>query len=85
MITYDIHALCSDCGQSHAMGKTLVLEDGPADTRTVADTYKGKAVPDLLVRLRYNSVRCRESGRFFYQQDDNHLFLVPMTRSRGTA
>jgi hypothetical protein len=78
MTTYDIHALCNDCGQRHAMRKTLVLEDGPAEPRTVADTYKGTTVPELLVRLRYNSVRCRETGRFFYQQDDNRLFLVPL-------
>ena len=62
------------------MGKTLALEDGPPETRTVADTYNGKTVPELLVRLRYNSVRCRETGRFFYQQDDKRLFLVPVTR-----
>ena len=77
MTTYDIHALCKDCGQTHAMGKILFLKDGPAEPRTIADTYKGKIVPELLVRLRHNSVRCGETGAFFYQEDDARLFLVP--------
>ena len=77
MATYDIHVLCN-CGQSHAMAKTLLLEDGPSETRSLAETYKGKAVPELLVRLRQNSVRCRVTGNFFYQEDDTRLFLVPL-------
>lgn len=83
MATYDIHVLCNYCGESHAMGKTLLLEDGPAYTGSIADTYRGKAIPELLVRLRYNSVRCRESGRFVFQEDDSRLLLVPLKQGTG--
>jgi hypothetical protein len=76
MATYDIHVLCN-CGQSHAMGKTLLLEDGPSETRSIAETYKDR-VPEMLARLRQNSVRCRESGYFFHQEDDKKLLLVPL-------
>jgi hypothetical protein len=65
------------------MGKTLLLEDGPAEICSIAETYKGKAIPDLLLRLRHNSVRCRETGRFFYQEDVSQLLLVPL--KYGTA
>lgn len=58
------------------MGKALLLEDGPAETRTIAETYRGRAIPEVLTRLRYNSVHCPQVNIFFYQEDDSRRLLV---------
>jgi hypothetical protein len=63
----------------HAMGKALLLEDGPAETQTIAEAYRGRAIPEVLTRLRYNSVRCPQVNRFVYQEDDSRRLLVRLS------
>jgi hypothetical protein len=79
MTKYDIHVLCNACGGNHAMGKALLLEDGPAETQTIAEAYRGRAIPEVLTRLRYNSVRCPQVNRFVYQEDDSRRLLVRLS------
>ena len=43
MATYKIYAFC-DCGDVHEMGIRVSLDDGPAEKKSIGDTYDGKAV-----------------------------------------
>ena len=77
MARYDIYAFC-DCGDVHPMRITVDLADGPAEKKSIGDTYHGKEVPQELIRLHNNSVQCPKTGNLFFQKDNNQLFLVPI-------
>jgi hypothetical protein len=58
------------------MSIRLLLDDGPADRASIGDTYRGKALPEAVLRLTENSVTCPVTGRPTQQRDNNLVFLV---------
>ena len=56
----------------------LTLDNGPADKQSIGDVYNGKELPPEVLRLHNNSVHCPKTGNYFYQRDNNQVFLVPV-------
>jgi len=78
MAKYSIHVFCNECSEVHPMGITVNLDDGPADRKSVGDTYAGKPLPPEVARLSDNLVTCPKTGKGFTQKDNHQVFLVPV-------
>ena len=78
MATYKVLVFCNDCVDVHEMGVRLFLDAGPADKQSIGDVYNGKELPPEVLRLYNNSVQCPKTGKYFYQRDNDQVFLVPL-------
>jgi uncharacterized protein with GYD domain len=77
---YDIFFLCNACGDSHSMGISVTLENGPASQQSIAEVYAGKDLPSSLSMLKGTRVYCPKTGRHYSQKDNTKIFLVPAGR-----
>jgi hypothetical protein len=78
MPKYDIFVVCNACSDTHPIGTSVMLADGPAETQSIAAAYAGKNVPPDLFKLRMNRVQCPRTGRQYAQTNDQkEIFLVP--------
>jgi hypothetical protein len=76
MAMYEVQMFCSECGQTHPMGISVELDDGPANRASIGDTYAGKELPPEILDLQSLITRCPNTGKKFTQQDNNQVFLV---------
>jgi hypothetical protein len=60
MAQYRILVFCTDCGRTHPVRSTLLLDDGPRQKTTVANAYQDKPLPkDILCPELAKSVMLR--------------------------
>jgi hypothetical protein len=77
MSRYMIHVYCDDCSDTHSMGVSLVLADGPPEKTSISTVYAGRAVPPNLGIMLRNAVKCPKTGRIFQQTDNNKIYIGP--------
>jgi hypothetical protein len=51
MPRYTIFVFCDHCGDVHAMGISVRLDDGPIEKKSIGDTYAGCALPPQVAKL----------------------------------
>jgi len=76
MAQYGIYVFCNDCGDTHPMGIGMELDNGPAEKASIGDIYKGKPVPQDVVKIFNNYIQCPKTGKMFIQKDHDQIFLV---------
>ncbi len=75
---YRVDFFCDECGETHPMGITVMLNDGPADPASIGDTYRGRDLPRYVAMLINNEAQCPETGRMTTQADNDQVFIVPI-------
>ena len=78
MPTYDIYVQCIDCGSEHPLLMKIFLKEGPAETRSIAEWFKGRSVPPQVAALKRHSALCLKTGKKFTLEEDDKVFLVPL-------
>jgi hypothetical protein len=76
MARYMIHAFCDECAETHSMGISVVLNEGPPEKVSVGTHFAKGVPPNLGIMLR-NAVKCPKSGRIFQQTDNNKIYIAP--------
>ena len=77
MPSYEIYFGCSECGGEHPILMKVFLPQGPEDKRSVVESFGQKEVPPQLSAVRGHKALCRRTGRVFYQDQYEKIFLVP--------
>jgi hypothetical protein len=77
MAEYRILVFCIDCGRTHPVRSTLLLDDGPIEKRSIADAYKDKPLPMELVKLLKQDILCPESAKSVMLEDTEKVYLLP--------
>ncbi len=77
MSRYMIHAFCDDCSETHSMGVSVVLSDGPPEKTCISSYYAGKPIPASLGIMLRNAIKCPKSGKIFQQTDNTKLYISP--------
>jgi hypothetical protein len=78
MAQYYVYVFCDDCGETHPMGISIGLDDGPAEKASIGDTYKGRDLPQDVVNMINNYIQCPKTGKMIMQKDNDQVFLVPV-------
>ncbi len=78
MAIYSVHFFCDECSQTHPLGISISLDDGPSDKASIGDAYAGKELPAQVATLRGNMTNCPVTGTLTSQADTNQIFLVPV-------
>jgi hypothetical protein len=78
MAQYRIIVFCTACGRTHPARATFLLDDGPTEKTTVADSYKDKTLPSELVKLLKKDILCPELAKSVTLEDANNVYLVPI-------
>lgn len=78
MAHYDVLAFCDECSVPHRMGIGIELNDGPAEEKSIGDTYAGRELPQQVANLINNRTVCPNTKKLFTQRDNNQVFLVPV-------
>ena len=78
MARYQIHIFCEHCSETHPMGVSIDMDDGPADKSSLGDAYKGVELPDDVHSFIGNLVKCPNTGEMARQEDHDQIFLVPV-------
>jgi hypothetical protein len=77
MAEYRILVFCTDCGRTHPVRSTLLLDDGPIEKTSIADAYKDKPLPMELVKLLKQDILCPESAKSVMLEDTEKVYLLP--------
>ena len=78
MAQYDVYVFCDACSVPHRMGISIELNDGPAEEKSIGDTYAGRDLPRQVANLTNNRTVCPNTKKFIPQRDNNQVFLVPV-------
>ena len=76
MATYEVHFFCDECSQTHPLGISIGLNDGPPDKASIGDTYRGRDLPPEVARLTGNKTICPNTDKLTSQADNDQVFLV---------
>jgi hypothetical protein len=79
MAQYDVYVFCNDCSDVHKMGIVVALEDGPAEKQSIGNLFAGEELPSHIANVMHNMTVCPKTGKAFTQEDNNQVFLVPMS------
>jgi len=79
MAKYAVYAFCDECMIPHPMGISVDLKDGPAEETSIGDVYSGKELPANILKLIRNVTKCPNTGKTFVQEDNNLVFIVPIS------
>jgi hypothetical protein len=77
MPAYDISAHCKNCGIDHPVLLRIYLPDGPTSKQSVADAFRGRAIPPQVKALYWHTALCFKTGSKFKLEKDDDIFLVP--------
>lgn len=77
MPPYEISVQCNDCGHEHPVLIKIYLDDGPDHKQSVAQSFQGRAMPPQVMALKSLRALCRRTGKRFYLENDDKVFLVP--------
>jgi hypothetical protein len=64
MSKYSVYVFCDECGETHPMGISIDLRDGPAEKASIGDAYKGKELPQNVA----NQKKLNRDYGFFPQE-----------------
>ena len=78
MPQYSIYVSCNQCPGEHPMGVAIHLDHGPHYKQSIRDVYHGGALPPQVSAIANHPCLCLKTGKLFAQQDDQHVFLVPV-------
>ena len=78
MAKYRIHMFCNECSDVHPFPIAINLDNGPIKEERVGDVYDGEEVPESIIAMTNNSIRCPNTGKMTTQKDNNQLVLVPV-------
>jgi hypothetical protein len=77
MPQYEISVQCSDCGHEHQALIKIHLDHGPVHKQSVAESFQGRSMPPQVMALKTLWALCRRTGKRFYLENDEKVFLVP--------
>ena len=78
MAQYRVLVFFPDCVRTHPVRATFLLDDGPIEKATVANTYKDKPLPLKLVKLLKSDILCPELAKSVTLADQDKVYLVPL-------
>ncbi len=78
MAQYAVHFFCDECSETHPLGISISLDDGPSVKASIGDVYAGKELPTQVATLTGNKTTCPVTGKLTSQADNNQVFLVPV-------
>jgi len=78
MAQYSVHIFCDACGNTHPMGVSVELADGPAARASLGDAYAGRDLPSQVMMMIGNWTRCPVTGQMIRQTNNDQVFLVPV-------
>ena len=78
MPQYSIYVSCNECAGEHPMGVAIHLDHGPHYKQSIRDVYHEKTLPAQVSAIANHPCLCLKTGKLFAQQDDQHVFLVPV-------
>ncbi len=78
MSQYVVHFFCYECNQTHPLGISIGLDDGPPDKASIGDAYAGKELPTQVAMLTNNQTTCPVTEKLTSQADHYQVFLVPV-------
>ncbi len=78
MATYSVHFFCDECSETHPLGISIELDDGPAKKESINNAYAGKELDPSIAMITGNMTTCPNTGKLTSQQDNNQVFLVPV-------
>ena len=79
MAKYAVYVFCDECMQPHPMGISIDLKDGPVEKTSIGDLGAGEELPPNVAKLIKNEITCPNTGKSFIQEDNNKVFLVPIS------
>jgi len=78
---YSVRFDCPRCGKIHGViggfVGGLVIENGPDHVGTIAELYKGQALPAVLVRLLNDMPWCDQVEEYVLMDDPARVHLTP--------
>lgn len=77
MASYRLFSNCDFCEEGHPLPFAVSLEIDSTNNRSVGDIYMGNKLPDDIVSIMRNTIQCSNSGKFFVQDDENQIYLIP--------
>jgi len=78
MPKYSITAYCDQCKRPHTMGIIVEIPNGPTETKSIADTFKGQDIPHKLKTLLNEKIQCPITQTVFMQNETHKFFFVPV-------
>ncbi len=82
MAQYVVNVFCDECSVPHPMRISIELDDGPAEEKSIGDTYTGRDLPPQVAKLINNRTVCPKTKELITQRDNNQIFLVPVGKRR---
>lgn len=79
MAKYAIYVFCNECAEPHPMGISIDLKNGPPKKESIGNLYAGEPLPPNIANLMKNKTTCPKTGKSFVQEDNNQVFLVPIS------
>ena len=77
MPTYDLSVHCKDCGRDHPVLLRLHIDEGPDHKQSIAESFRGRALPPQVKAIRWHKALCPITGRTLSLENDSEVFLVP--------
>ena len=78
MARYQVSAMCNACGDLHATGIKVELNDGPMKKQSIADAFPGGKGSPAQITAQEFRVYCQRTGRHYTQKDKKKIYLVPV-------
>ena len=79
MAEYSVYFFCNECSEVHSLGILIELDDGPVKKESIGNLYAGKELPPEVAKLSRNIPTCPNTGKLTSQEDNNKVFLVPVS------
>jgi hypothetical protein len=79
MLKYNVHVVCTECGQPHFVNVSLELDDETLDRTTLADYFADRPVPSAIAFMRTNKYNCPHTKQLYKADDLEQVLLIRAT------
>ncbi|CAN5424422.1 hypothetical protein BH10ACI2_BH10ACI2_22530 [soil metagenome] len=69
MPIYDVHVICTECGQPHSVRVKLDLDDDGLDKTRLSDYFDGKPLPSAVAFMQTNRYNCPHTKQLYLAND----------------
>jgi hypothetical protein len=76
--TYRIYVECDYCGKIHPLPFAVSIDDIPPGTKSVAEIYGDKKLPENVNSIISIPVHCSEVEEYFVQKENKKILLIPV-------
>ena len=76
MATYEIHVICSECGQPHSVRVKLDLEDGNLDNTRLSEYFEGKPLHPAVAFMQTNRYNCPHTKQLYVASDLSQCVFI---------